>query len=198
MVNRYEILKKLENAPIFGVQEVSNITEKEKEYAKVILQRMKTNGLILQIERDKYTLQKDPLIIASRIIWPSYISGWAAIRYYNLTTQLPTEINIITTRTRKKGHIVFNNTKVTFTRVKKEHFFGFEKRIYNNFEIFIAKKEKAIIDSIVFGLISTEEAIEIVRANKLDLAILKKYGQKFQSKRYSNMIKQFFGGLYDK
>lgn len=198
MVNRYEILKKLEKLPIFGVQEVSDIIEKEKEYAKVVLQRMKTAGLIQQIERDKYTTQKDPLIIASRIVWPSYISGWAAIRFYNLTTQLPSEISIITTRARKNRKLVFTNTKIVFTRIRKEHFFGFEKRNYGGFEIFIAEKEKAIVDSIVFGMVSTEEAREIVKENKLDIAIIKNYGKKFKSKAYSRIIDRFIGELNDK
>ncbi|MCQ8898325.1 MAG: hypothetical protein NQU48_02650 [Hadesarchaea archaeon] len=64
---------------------------------------MKREKLIREIERNKYTLHEDPLLIASSITWPSYISCWAALSHHHLTEQLRTAIHVVTTRSRKRG-----------------------------------------------------------------------------------------------
>ena len=77
------IIKKLEEYPTFNIDTFANIIDNDKTYAKVYLNRLKKRDVVKQIQRNVYTLQEDPLIIASRIVWPSYISLWAAFRYHN-------------------------------------------------------------------------------------------------------------------
>ena len=113
-----QIIKKLEKYATFNVDTISNIIDKDKTYAKVYLNRLKNKDIIKQIQRNVYTVQEDPLIIASRIIWPSYISLWAAFRYHNLTEQIPNRISVVTTRAKSREKIQIMNTTIIFEKIQ--------------------------------------------------------------------------------
>jgi predicted transcriptional regulator of viral defense system len=190
------LLKELEKYPVFNLKIVKEIIRKNSNYAKLVLHRLKKDELIFEIEKNRYTTKKDSVLIASNIIWPSYISCWSALRYHNLTEQLPQVISVITTRTRRKKVIVFYNTKIIFTKVKPRYFFGYRREKYQNFNIFLAEKEKALIDSALLKKISFSEISSIVEKNMddIDTDLLVKYLLKIKNK---TLIKRF-GFLLEK
>src|SRR3989344_1569486 len=151
-MKKINLIKNLEKYPTFNIKVLKDIIEKDSEYAKLVIYRLKKEKLIFEIEKNKYTTRKDPLVVASNILWPSYISGWSSLRYYNLTEQLPQTISIFTTRARGKKEIFFNNTRIKITKIKPKYFFGYKKERYRDCEIFIADKEKALIKRFVFLL----------------------------------------------
>ncbi|HIG93219.1 TPA: hypothetical protein HA242_04180 [Candidatus Woesearchaeota archaeon] len=160
------IKKALNNYPVFTVRDLSSLLNKKRNYAYLQAYRWKKAKLIYEIEKGKYTLEEDPFIISSWIVWPSYISGWAALHYYHLTEQLPFTIQIITPRRRKKKILTYGNSKIEFTTVKSPFSIGFQRIIYQQKEIFIAEKEKALIDALATKKISLAEGIEIIKNNK--------------------------------
>lgn len=164
-MKRLSLLKELEKHPVFNLKTVKETIGKNSNYAKLVIYRLKKDGHVFEIEKNKYTTKKDPVLVASNIIWPCYISCWSALRYYNLTEQLPQNIHVITTRTRKKRQISFNNTKIIFITIKPKYFFGYKKERYQDFNIFIADKEKAIIDSALFKKVSFSEICSILKNN---------------------------------
>jgi len=190
------LVRQLEKYPVFNLKKIGEITGKTKGYAKLLVYRLKKKGIITEIEKNKFTTNNDPMVIASNMIWPSYISCWSALRYYNLTEQLPQDIFVITTKTRKKRIVKFNNIKIIFIRVKPKYFFGYIKERYNNFDIFIAEKEKALIDSALFKKISFSEICNIIKNNLdiLDTRLFLDYLIKIKNK---TLIKRF-GFLFDK
>jgi len=159
------IVKKLEEYPTFNIDTFANIIDNDKTYAKVHLNRLKKRGIVKQIQRNVYTVQEDPLIIASRIIWPSYISFWAAFRYHNLTEQIPNKISVITTRSKSRENIVTMNTTIIFEKIRPSWFFGFSKIKIQGFEVFMAEPEKAIIDAVLLKKISTTEIYSLLKDN---------------------------------
>ncbi len=167
----FRILKKLESHPTFGVEAISSLLKTDADYAKVYLNRMEKKGIIQKIQRNVYTVQKDPLVIASRIIWPSYISLWSALRYYNLTEQLPNEISVLTTSAKSRRIIEFMNVTIAFNRIKPEYFFGFSKVLIGGFEIFMAEPEKAILDAILLKKASFSEVYSIMKENSRKLSM---------------------------
>ena len=190
-----ELIRKLEKYPVFGLKTVRDIIEKDENYTKLVMHRLKKNKLILEIEKNKYTLNRDPIIVASNIIWPCYISIWSALRYHNLTEQLPHFIFVITTRTRKKREINLGSTKILFIKIKPKYFFGYKREKYLNFDIFVAEKEKALIDSALFKKISFSEISDILRDNikNIDIDLFINYLIKIRNK---TLIKRF-GFLLD-
>ncbi len=194
-MRKLNLLRSLENYPIFNLKIVRETIEKDRNYSKLVIYRLKKEKLIFEIERNKYTIQKDPIVIASNIIWPSYISCWSALRYHNLTEQLPQAIFVITTRARKKKEIKFENIKIIFTKTKSKYFFGYNKENYQDFYIFIADKEKALIDSALFKKISFSELINIIKNNikNINIELLINYLIVIKNKA---LIKRF-GYIFD-
>jgi len=160
-----QIVKKLQEYPTFNIDTFANIIDKDKTYAKMHLNRLKNRCIVKQIQRNVYTVQEDPLIIASRIIWPSYISLWAAFRYHNLTEQIPNKISVMTTRSKSREKIQIMNTTIIFEKIRPSWFFGFSKIKIQDFEVFMAEPEKALIDAILLKKISTAEIYSLLQNN---------------------------------
>lgn len=160
-----KIVKKIEECPTFNIDTFANIIDKDKTYAKMHLNRLKNRGIVKQIQRNVYTVQEDPLIIASRIVWPSYISLWAAFRYHNLTEQIPNKISVITTRSKSREKIQIMNTVIIFEKIRPSWFFGFSKIKMQGFEVFMAEPEKALIDAVLLKGISATEIYSILKEN---------------------------------
>lgn len=194
-MNKINLIRELKKYPVFNLKTFREIIKKESNYAKLSIYRLKKEDFIFEIEKNKYTTEKDAILISSNIIWPSYISGWSAIRYYNLTEQLPQAVLVITPRKRKKKEIRFNNTKIIFTKVQPKYFFGYKKESYGEFNIFIAEKEKALIDSVLLKKISLSEICEIIKNNleEINVDLLINYLIRIKNK---TLIKRF-GFLLD-
>lgn len=160
-----QLSKKLEKYPVFNTDIFANIINKDKTYAKMHLNRLKNRGIVKQVQRNVYTVQEDPMIIASRIIWPSYISLWAALRYHNLTEQIPNKISVITPRLKSRDKIQIMNTNIVFEKIRPEYFFGFSKIKIQDFEVFMAEPEKALMDAVLLKKISTSEIYFILKEN---------------------------------
>lgn len=194
-MKKIELIRKLERYPVFNLKILKEIIGKENNYAKIVIHRLKKDCLIFEIERNKYTTNKDLMAIASNITWPSYISCWSALRYHNLTEQLPQNIFVMTTRSRKKRKINFNDSQIIFIKIKPKYFFGYGKERYGNFDIFIAEKEKALIDSVLFKKISFSEICDIIKKNikNIDINLLIEYLIRIKNKA---LIKRF-GFLFD-
>lgn len=189
MVNRTKILEELKKYPVFSIRTLSGIINKENYYSKLVAHRLKKSGLIFELERDRYTLHTDPLLVASHIVWPCYISSWTAIRYYNLTEQLPSNIQVITTRARKRRKLQFKNATIEFIKIKRENFFGFGKIPYGEFEIFIAEKEKALADALYLKQMSSRAFLEILQQYRKELDT-KKLVTYLKKMKMSNAIKK--------
>lgn len=195
-MKKIALLNKLKEYILFNNKTIKEITKRSSEYSKLLIFRLKKEKLVFEIEKNKYSLHKDPLLIASAIVWPSYISCWSALRYYNLTTQLPTKISVITTRARKKTLIHFKNADIIFIKVKPKFFFGFKKERYGRFNIFIAEPEKALTDSALFKKISFSELWDTMKEHKKEInpGLLVAYLIKIKNKA---LVKRF-GFVLDK
>lgn len=189
-MKRINLLKKLESYPVFTNKTVRDITGKGPDYIKLLIHRLKKEGLVHEIEKNKYSTHEDSLLVASNLVWPSYLSCWTALRFHNLTEQIPTGIFVITTRSKKKRRLRFENTDITFIKINKKYFFGYKKETYAGFTIFMAEPEKALIDSALFKKISFSELFDILKRNKekININILISYLLKTKKK---SLIKRF-------
>ncbi len=100
--------------------------------------------------RNRYCLpDTDILSIASGIYRPSYVTGLAALAYYNITTQTPRVIDVINADHSGKIEIKLHTGiyMIQFIRVNKEFITGFNK-VYIPKAANIASKEKIIIDGL--------------------------------------------------
>lgn len=169
------LLKKLERFPLFTENDVAKITNKNHQYVRTLLYRLNKREIIYRIEKGKYTIYEDPLIFASYIITPSYLSLWTALRYYNMTQQQPTSFFVVCPLKRKN----IPGKKISFTTTK--HLFGYKKERYSDFDIFIADPEKTIIDSLLFK-VPIEDVDIALETEGLNFERLSKYAKKTGNK----------------
>lgn len=161
-MNTIMLLKQLDLYPIFTEKDVLKIIKTTKKYVRTLLSRLVKKGYIYRIERGKYSLYDDPLVFASHLIKPSYLSLWTALRYHNLTQQQPQTVYVMVKKPKKR--IQLKNTTIQFIVTK--HFFGYKTERYRDFDLFVAEPEKAIIDSLLAHLPLSYiiEAIELLDA----------------------------------
>ncbi|MGC8686960.1 MAG: hypothetical protein ACP5SF_05345 [Thermoplasmata archaeon] len=70
---------------VYNVQEISNLINKNKNIARVYMNRLVKNGLATKLTNGKISFINDDFIIASQLISPSYISLNSALLYHNIT-----------------------------------------------------------------------------------------------------------------
>lgn len=134
---------------VFTIEDTVKLLNKPRAYAILYLNRLEKKGLIARIERGRYALKEgNALAIASNIVFPSYISLWMAFQFYHLTTQLPNAIQIISSR--QKRHIELEYFRVRFIKIEPSRIFGFRKIRDESGYIYIAEKERAVIDALYF------------------------------------------------
>lgn len=184
----------LRQYPVFTVKDLAGTLDKPAEYASLQTYRWKKKNIIHEVEKGKYSFEEDPFVIASWILWPSYISGWAALQYYHLTEQLPFTIQVMTTRKRNKKSIKYGNAKIEFTTVKPSFLKGFQQILYHQKEIFIAEKEKAIVDAVATKRMSLNECTSIIQHNKNNLNLKRLFSYATMIKGLSKKIK---AGIHD-
>jgi predicted transcriptional regulator of viral defense system len=95
-----ETIKNSRNS-VFTFSQLTRILGKSEKYAKVFINRLSKKE-ILRLEKNKYALKgTNPFLVASNIVFPSYISFITAYSYYNLTTQLPRTFFVVTLKQKK-------------------------------------------------------------------------------------------------
>jgi predicted transcriptional regulator of viral defense system len=146
----YHLINKISESGIivFGPGEIKKLLACNNQTAYQLVYTLNKKGIITKIIDGKYflsllSLQPDQLSIASHIVYPSYLSFWTALNFYQFTEQLPRTIFITTTRTKTPAMI--DQTSLKFIKLSTYRFFGYTKKS----DIIIADKEKAIIDSLL-------------------------------------------------
>jgi len=176
-VNTVQILDGLKRYPVFDLATFEGLTGLKHGSARLRLFRMNAHGYVYRLHRDKYTVHRDPLMVASRIAWPSYMSLWYALNKHGLSEQIPVVIEVITTRQVFRKEITFEGMRISFTKIDPRYFFGFEKIWIDGKDIFMALPEKAIVDAVLFRRISVSEIFSMLQNNigRIDVERLVKF-----------------------
>lgn len=144
-----EFIRRLETSRkvVFSISDFTKILGKDAEYTWLFIHRLVKRGLLVGLERNKYTLGgRNPYLVASNIVYPSYISFLAAYSFHNITTQLPTMFHIVSQRQRKP--VRYDGVEMVFVKMTPRRVFGFSREKIGEGFFFVAEKEKAIIDGL--------------------------------------------------
>jgi len=162
-MNIYEILEQLRKKknPVFTTNEIARISHLKKSCAIVSIKRMVDKALLFRVAKGIYALEQDPFLNASYIIPNSYISFNAALYLHKAIDQIPSTIHVVVPRRVKK-----KVEGVTFVSLPKKAFFGFEAIKYRGYSLWVADKEKALID-ITYKYGHLPQTIEKINKKKL-------------------------------
>jgi predicted transcriptional regulator of viral defense system len=169
-MKKIHTLKKLGRFPLFTLGDYMRLTGRDAAYSRLYLHRLVSEGLAHRIERGKYTVHEDPLLFASCLRAPSYVSFWSALRFHDLTEQLPR--NLMMASPMRAKTLTFQGTSIEFYKMK--HMWGYNKARYSGTDIFVAEKEKAVIDCLLlqntpYGVV--EKAVSTGELDEKKLAI---------------------------
>ncbi len=194
-------LEKFEK-PVFTVNDMARIIGADKDYTRVYLHRIEAKGVIEAVERNKYTLADNhPYVTATNIIFPSYMSFLTALHYYGATTQIPGSIYIASIRSKKNLNL--RGYSVEFVKLKKERFFGYTREKFQGKFIFVAEKEKLIVDSLFLPrYCPVDETFKALEDKELNIDTLIEYGLKMDSivtlKRLGCLLELIEIDIYDR
>jgi len=160
----------------FTVRELAGLLNIPIEKSYSLVPRLEKKGFIRSVERGKYLLLgfepervlSNQFFIASRVVYPSYVSFWSALNFYGFTEQVPMMVFLASTR--KKKEVEFNDFIFKYVLMKTEKFFGYRKERTGDLDFLIAEEEKALIDSLYLpenagGMAETAKAVYNARDN---------------------------------
>ncbi len=145
-----EFLRAMENSGlgVFGISDVARIINKNRGYARLFAKRLVDRGLMVRVEKSKYALaDTDALVVASNLVFPSYISFLSGLAYHRRTTQLPRDIQVAASKSKKGVH--YGSTGIVFVKLKGERIFGYERARLAKGYAFVGELEKVILDSLL-------------------------------------------------
>ena len=131
--------------PVFSSESLAKSLDINKERSVyLIIQKILKSKVLEKLGRNCYILAQKPahqFLIANYYLTPSYISFESALSYYGILSQFPTEVTSVTSKKTAKYNL--NNRLFSFVHLKKDLFWGYDKR---DDGFLIAGPEKAVLD----------------------------------------------------
>ncbi len=202
MKGKKNLLEQLKNMPYFGKDTVHQLGGQlglKTTTVDTYISRFLKYNEIFQLKRglyvsvDFYNKNRGdiayPFYLANIIRKPSYLSSWAALQYYNLTTE---SIHAITSVTQKATRTY--DTKVgnfSYQSIQKELFADFSS-VEGKFNFFIASPAKALFDLFYFKThqfrgIRIENIKPLVNELRIDIDEM----DKSEQDKFYEMIKKY-------
>lgn len=182
MTDKFNQILESEGIDVFSINDATRIIKKPSHYTTIFLSR--DRYLKRAVRGIYYTQNASEYEAASSILYPSYISLVSALRFHNLTEQIPNIIYVIS----NKKHTPINDLngyKVQFIKIKKELMYGYS-RIDG---AFVAEPEKIVIDSFYLNRF-IEYAEEAIESGTLNIPKLLRYAQHTKKQSVINRIKR--------
>lgn len=152
------------------------------------LGRLVRKGWLQRLERGLYMIipleagperlwSENALVLASNLISPGAVAYWSALRFWNMTEQIP-RVQFIQITKRKKP-LTIQGIEFQFIHVTDRYFFGIVTRKIEDASITVTDREKTIIDSasrpeLSGGIIQLAQAMKS-SANSVDWEKLDHY-----------------------
>lgn len=176
--NLYKIrdLALASGSAVFSVAQLANLIGKPKAVAAVYSSRLARKGLAKRLLRGKISFVDDDFVIATQLLSPSYISLSSALLFHELVQQVPAQVECVTTVNRRD----YPKLGISYHKIPPTLFFGYSKYDKSGSYMFVADKEKAVIDSVYLNRFPEGSLHEILP--KLDAGKLKEHIRRFKGR----------------
>ena len=122
------------------------------------LSRLQRGGWLKRIERGLYLLvplsagpdrawTEDALVIGTRLVEPSAIAYWSALRFWNFTEQAPRTIFVQSPHRKLKPKLILAGVQYQFVTIREPRFFGLARRAVDGQPIQVTDREKSVVDA---------------------------------------------------
>ncbi len=167
--------------PVFSVADVRIFLGANSTYARLLVHRLAKKGALVRLGGGRYCFKgTDVFVVASNMVFPSYVSFLSALRFHGATTQLPSVVSVACAKS--KASLNYEGSVVEFAKISSKKLFGFRRvRVGNGFA-FVADLEKAIVDcSYLPRRGSISEAFRAANAGGFDAGKLAEYALGMES-----------------
>jgi len=140
---------------VFTYQQATDYWQ-SKVAATNVLGRLVRKGWLQRLERGLYMIipleagperfwSENALVLASNLVSPGAVAYWSALRFWNMTEQIP-RVQFIQT-TKRKRSLTIQGVEFQFIHVAERYFFGISTRKIEDIPIIVTDREKTIIDA---------------------------------------------------
>lgn len=177
-MNLYEIkeLARRSGKAVYSTKQLSNLISKNKLSTAVYSSRLLKGKFAEKLQKGTISFTDNNLIIATQLYEPAYVSLDSALLFHNLLTQVPKDIDCVTTINSK----YFKLHNINYHKITPKLFFGFKKYKLENSYAFIAEPEKAILDGLYYNKYSIDNLKEWLP--KINYTKLKEYSRIYNKK----------------
>ncbi len=168
-----------------------NLFNVSENTGKSLLSSYTKRGFFIKIKNGFYItkfFKPNDFEIANKIYRPSYISFETALSYYNI---LPETVYSITSTTTKasRNYTVLNKSFI-YHRIKEELFWGYDTIDINGQTIWMADKEKALLDYLYFVIMKKKTNNDRLNIKNISVTKIKKYLKKYNNPLLNAEIKK--------
>ncbi|MBU1200895.1 MAG: hypothetical protein KJ583_07465 [Nanoarchaeota archaeon] len=187
----------LADMPIITKADIKKMLSCNDDYAYTVLNRLLNRNRIRKVVKGKYTSIDDIYVISSNLHVPSYISFWSASYLKGYTEQITRTVHVASTG--NYPAVEFENYRIEFHKIRKDIFFGYEKKRFGKHYAFIADDEKLLIDSLLFqrNAGNPDEIIKIIKAAAINeekmIMYLKRIDNVSLNKRAGFLLERYKG-----
>jgi predicted transcriptional regulator of viral defense system len=125
--------------------------------ARRALSRLERGGWLKRIERGLYMLvplsagpervwSEDALVIGARLVTPSAIAYWSALRFWNLTEQIPATVFVQSPQRKLARVLTLDGVRYRIVKIAGRRFFGLTERAISGQNVPVAGREKTVAD----------------------------------------------------
>lgn len=146
---------------VFSIYDAAKVMGKPAAYASLMLSK---SGDVERIERGRYFIKGTKIYeIASNITFPSYVSLYAAMQYYDLIDQNIIRYSVMSLK-RHKDIVFESGASIEFITVKNRMMFGY----INRDNAYVASPEKLFIDCLYLGRVQFSQLNDALANAKAD------------------------------
>ncbi len=171
-----------EKITVFRLADAARIIGKSRRYAALFLSRNRNIKSV--VGGIYYTKDATEYEVASRIVYPSYVSLISALRFHNLTEQMPRIIYVLSYK-RHRQVPALNGFRVEFKKIKKGMMYGYGRVD----DVFVASPEKAVIDMFYLNEF-VDYAEEAIESGRLDYKLLEAYAARSKVKELERKVRR--------
>jgi predicted transcriptional regulator of viral defense system len=194
----------IRDLPVFSPSNLL-IPGENKQLLNNQIYQWRKKGFLIPLKKDLYVLNEydrkvtpSREFIANQLVFPSYVSLEYALSFHGLIPEKVYEVTSITSK--KTTRFINSFGTFSYHNVKKDVFGGFYSiKDENQMRIFIAEKEKALLDFLYIYLSEIqledpdflENHYRMTNLDDLDLSLIEKYIQVYSSKKLKKSIETF-------
>jgi predicted transcriptional regulator of viral defense system len=158
---------------------------------KSLLSAYTQKGFFIKLKNGFYITkspQPNDFEIANKIYMPSYVSFETALSYHNVLPEIVYSITSATTKA-SRNYVILNKY-FTYHKIKKELFFGYDAITIGGQTIWMADKEKALLDYLYFVTMKKKPENDRLYLKEMSTSKIKKYLKQYNNPLLEAKIKK--------